>query len=654
MNKSIVTQFDFFKNIAPDALEPILKESEIERYAPDTVIIQQGKSQNWFFFILEGQVEIYLEENDHTHLAYLGEGDYFGEMSALTGDLASASVMAMGNASILKMPRNVFLQLIKICPELNSKLIQALLTRLKQTNDGISEAFRKELAFCNYYNQERKSCYGKYIASSPVMEEVNRQIVEQSAIDTPLLILGEPGVGKEQTAANIHYKSKRANRPFVVVNCLTLTKSNWENNLLGSQKNNGNIALAEGGSILFKNIEALPEGAKSLFNQLITDNLRRRQVRVMASSQKTREELQLFLEDQIWRQLVCKALIIPPLRERKNDIASLARNFLIKHSRETGHNIFLISPEAMKLLNSYSYLTANVKELEEIIARAVLNTKNDCLEPDTLQFGMNFSLKDERPKIGLALSGGGARGLAHVGVLDVLEQEQIEIDYIAGTSIGAIVGALYAAGISTTEMKKIMGKISWRQLVSFTFPSGGLLKTDGIGAFINKVLGQKTFDQLQKPFAVVATDANTGEEVIIREGLVAPAVRASATLPGIFKPICIDGRYFLDGGLVNNVPANVVRSMGANFVIAVDLGGMGEQIPRGVLQMLLQAFAILIQRNEATALEWSDIIIKPKLGKYNLADLKLWREIMEQGRIAALQAIPELRDKLKMIRNLAI
>jgi NTE family protein len=653
MDKNYVSQFDFFKNIGPEDLEPILQDSLLETFPPEKLIIEQGKVQNSFFFILEGLVEIFLEENEHTHLANLTQGDYFGEMSVMTGEPASASVMAVEKTTILKVSRQVFLQLTKVCPELNTKLIQALLVRLKQTNQGVSEAFRKELTLCNYVTQEKKFNYGEFIAVSPSMQTVQAAISELATADSPLLMMGEPGTGKELAAAAIHYQSKRANRPFVTVNCFQLTPKNWEITLLGSKKDHGQLALAEGGSILFKNIEAIPSPCLTLLAQLLTGTAWKNRIRVFATSRKTPEELQSLLSPGIWSQLA-NPLIIPPLRNRREDTSALAHYFMIKYSREKCRNISRISHDAMRMLNSYSYLNANVKELEELIARAVLLTKGDCLEPEDLQFGISGSLRIGRPKIGLALGGGGAKGLAHVGVLEVLEQEQIEFDLIAGTSVGAIVGALYADGLPTSEIKNVIGKISWKQFVNLTLPRVGIFRSDGISEFINKLLGQKTFSQLNKPFAVVATDAATGQEVIIREGLLTPAIRGSATLPGLFQPICIDGKYLLDGGLVNNVPANVVRAMGADFVIAIDLGGLSEQVPRTMLQFLMQSIAIMANHNEASVAEWADVIIRPDLSKYSLTDLKLGQEIMEKGREAALRALPELTEKLKALQRLAI
>lgn len=653
MDKSSITRFDFFKNLPQEDLEPILEKSVYETIPPGKLIFQQGDLQDWFYFILDGQVEIFLEENEHTHLANLGEGTYFGEMSVLTGEPASASVITTENTTVLKVPRSVFLQLNRICPELNIKLIQALLTRLKQTNQGISEAFRKERNLCNYVAQEKKIGYGDFIATAPSMNLVKNAIAEQASLDTPVLILGEAGTGKENVAANIHYQSKRANHPFVELNCFQLSAKTWENILFGVKKGVGQLALAEGGSLLLKNLEAMPPEAFPFLYQFISEPTWQNRIRMMATSRKNMEEILAKFEAGFWPE-TGSVINIPPLRDRKEDLPALSRYFLIKYAREKCRDVSRISHDAQRMLNSYSYLTANVRELEEIIARAVLIAKGDCLEPEDLHFGLGTALQNDRPKIGLALGGGGAKGMAHLGVMEVLEAEGIEFDCIAGTSVGAIVGALYADGFTTADIKKIIGKVSWKQFINLSVPKFGIFRSEGISEFINKLLGQKTFSQLKKPFAVVATDAATGQEVIIREGLLTPAIRGSATLPGVFQPLCVEGKYLLDGGLVNNVPANVVRAMGADFVIAIDLGTVSEQVPRTMLQILMQSIAIMTNHNEANASEWADIIIRPDLSKYSLADLKMGPEIMEKGKQAALKALPELQEKLKVLQKLAI
>lgn len=182
-----------------------------------------------------------------------------------------------------------------------------------------------------------------------------------------------------------------------------------------------------------------------------------------------------------------------------------------------------------------------------------------------------------RPTIGLALGGGGARGLAHIGVLKVLEHEHIPVDVIAGTSMGGIIGAMAAGGMSAVEIEaqafQTLAKISdVLKLVDISLSASGVLKGGRVYDLMASKLGSTTtFADLTIPFAVVATDVNTGREVVLREGLVADAVRATLSVPGVFIPVTLGPYRLVDGGVLNNVPADVVREMGAQRVIAVDV-----------------------------------------------------------------------------------
>jgi len=177
-------------------------------------------------------------------------------------------------------------------------------------------------------------------------------------------------------------------------------------------------------------------------------------------------------------------------------------------------------------------------------------------------------------KIGYALGGGAARGLSHIGVLKVLEEYGIYPDIIAGTSIGAIVGALYAGGYKPIEIEQIVLGLDWKKLVylvDMTLPISGLLKGKRVVSLLTSILGDLTFSQLGYAFACVATDISNGAQVVLRDGSLIEAVRASISIPGIFTPVAIKGRYLVDGGLVNTVPVSVCREMGAGYVIAVNV-----------------------------------------------------------------------------------
>jgi NTE family protein len=266
-------------------------------------------------------------------------------------------------------------------------------------------------------------------------------------------------------------------------------------------------------------------------------------------------------------------------------------------------------------------------------------------------------------KIGLALSGGAARGLAHVGVLRVLHNEGIPIDMIAGTSAGAVVGASYAWNQDTSLITRDALETSWKKitpLIDPSLPRTGLIKGKRIKDLLaNYVGGNIKFSDLKIPFACVATDIDTGEEVVIDSGSVPEALRASISIPGIFAIVKHEGRYLVDGGLTTPVPVNVVKRMGADFVIAVNVNPdvsvrMGKASKQradarkepNIFQVMMQSIYITTYSLARNSLADADIVIEPDLSNIGAGDFHKALELINRGRRAAQQAIPEIKKRL--------
>ncbi len=266
-------------------------------------------------------------------------------------------------------------------------------------------------------------------------------------------------------------------------------------------------------------------------------------------------------------------------------------------------------------------------------------------------------------KVGLALGGGAARGLAHIGVLEVLEREKIPIDMIAGTSFGGLVGAFFARGKDCSVMREMAEKINLMKMLSLadlTLPRSGLFGGKAVINMLQKMMGNDVkFDELPIPLALVATDIVTGEEVVIDQGSVLEGVRASISIPGIFTVAKWHDRYLVDGGLVNPVPVSVLKDMGADFTIAVnvmpDVGDRLRQVKKGkkpsqkepnIFNVILQSLYIGTYIIAKTSTEGADITINPDTIHINPADFHRARECIEQGEIAAREALPEIKRKL--------
>jgi NTE family protein len=253
-------------------------------------------------------------------------------------------------------------------------------------------------------------------------------------------------------------------------------------------------------------------------------------------------------------------------------------------------------------------------------------------------------------RIGLVLSGGLAWGLAHIGVLQVLEQEDIQVDVIAGTSVGSLVGALYASGYKSADLLTLAHDTHWWDIVSLQRPYLGLLGMERFEAYLAKHIGRRTFSQLQLPFAAVACDLSSGAEIIITSGSVCTAVRASCTIPGIFTPVQVEGKLLIDGGVVNNLPVDVARSLGAQKVIAVDLGAqtLGWEPPEHIFQVIIQTIILMQRANVAAQLPKADLIIQPVVTKLSLLDLDHPQSYIEAGRQAAQAVLSQLKSFASM------
>ena len=255
-------------------------------------------------------------------------------------------------------------------------------------------------------------------------------------------------------------------------------------------------------------------------------------------------------------------------------------------------------------------------------------------------------------KIGLALGGGAARGFAHVGVIKTLEAHGIVPDLVAGTSAGAVVGALYAAGNDGFALQKLAHKLDESKISDWSLPDRGVLKGDALQKFINEAVGQRPLEGLKKPFGAVATDLASGEGILFRTGNTGQAVRASATVPGVFRPVPISGREYVDGGLSSLIPVRHARQMGADVVIAVDISARpGNQNVRGTLDILLQTFTIMGQNMAHYELKDADVVIRPKVGNVGSTDFSARHDAILEGEQAALAALPQIKEALRKAAN---
>ncbi len=253
----------------------------------------------------------------------------------------------------------------------------------------------------------------------------------------------------------------------------------------------------------------------------------------------------------------------------------------------------------------------------------------------------------ERPRVGLALAGGFARGIAHIGVLRVLREAGIPIDCVAGTSVGALIGAGYCAGASLEEMQNIGSATSFADFGRWTPSWLGLATNQRMEKYLARFALVKTFEELQTPLAVATTDINAGVSVYYSHGPLAPVIRASCAYPGLFVPIQYDGRTLVDGFLTAPVPMEGTLLLGADIIIAVYLEAGNVEQPRTFTDVLSRAFNILQRHSDLAWRTQADIIIEPDVKPFVWDDFTKTPEMVAAGEAAALAALPEIRAALR-------
>jgi NTE family protein len=269
-------------------------------------------------------------------------------------------------------------------------------------------------------------------------------------------------------------------------------------------------------------------------------------------------------------------------------------------------------------------------------------------------FGRELSRKSPAPEarvptIGVALGGGFARGMAHIGVLKVLEQEGIPVRIIAGTSVGALIGACYCSGLSIDELEKVAHAVRFTTFARWTVSRYGFASNDRMVQFLNRTLKVKTFEELRIPLGITATDFNTGEGVVFHSGSMVDPVRASCAYPGMFLPVNIRGRWLVDGMLSHPVPTSPLHEMGADRVIAVHLRGQWSKdgAPRHLFDVIGQSFAIAQDQMSHLWRGAADVIVEPDVAGFAYDDFKRAGELVTAGEIATKKVLPEIRKWLE-------
>jgi NTE family protein len=254
-------------------------------------------------------------------------------------------------------------------------------------------------------------------------------------------------------------------------------------------------------------------------------------------------------------------------------------------------------------------------------------------------------------RIGLALGGGAAKGFAHIGVIKMLEASGIHVDVVAGTSAGSVVGALYASGMGPFQLQQQAFDLDEAKIRDVRLFSGGLVQGRKLQDYVNELVRQRPIERLDRPFAAVATELETGKRAVFVRGNTGQAVRASSSIPGVFEPTPIGDRHYVDGGVVSPIPVDAARQLGADFVIAVDISARPSgSNPQGLVNIVGQTLSIMGRHLAEQEAARADVVIRPRVVSIGAADFAQKNQAILEGEKAALAAMPQIRQRLAALQ----
>lgn len=601
--------------ITPDIEQKLIQAQltiQTHTFSPGQLLLTKGEISERIYIVLTGQVRVFIEDERKIQLALLDQGQFFGEMSCLTGDPISAHVETVDEVTAISVCRQGMLLLMDQNADFRMQIIESMVKRIQNSNERVVEEHQKNILLIKHHEMEDQERYGELIGNSPKMQQLQGAITASAHKQMAIAVIGEPGTEKISVARKIHEHASNAAYPFLLLDAQLIELDVWHSK----------IQIAHGGTVVIEHADLAPsETLISLINHY--------------------SETRFILSTIKALPFDLPAITVPPLRERTEDIPLIAQHFAVKAGAVDAENA--IAQDALRLIALFPFLTKNVDELRDLINEAYILSEGRTIYSKHLRFGKNRK-PGERPKIGLALGSGSARGLAHLGVIEVLERENIPIDIIAGTSAGSLMGGGYAAGLTPKECANIISKIRWRDFLRPTLTKQGIVHNLQIIQYIEKHLGQLNIEDLKIPFAAVASDLSTGDAHIMKKGSLAHAIAASTAIPSLIRPVQYEGKTLVDGAIVHPVPAALAKSMGADIVIASNV--CSEKFTKGTtknfIESILNTIDIMSAKLVKEELQLADVILRPDLG-INQIHFKDAEFCMTSGMTVTQEAIERIR-----------
>ncbi len=555
-----------FSSLNDTELSNILKRVRFVEFRKGDVIYREGDNADAFYIVLSGRCRVYVvssREEERT-LAYLHQGDYFGEVSLLTEKPHAACVEAKNNTMVLKVGKKEFYDLINTIPSLSIQISRRLGMRIKKlySPDTLKNDI-KIITLVQLSSETNNIRFALNFASS-LKIETRQDVILIDMTVSPNSMAAKHAEGEKVPVVKL---SEIETLSYEVLKSFVFTHNSGFKILNIPSNVDNALDLKQIISLL---TELLTEFKYIIVNtQFFNENL---MLSVVEQS-----DLIYVISDSDVESLYHSKRIIDQLHTQFNLSSSEMR--LILYESKTKEKVLIKQEELLvgwKIFTVLPYYN-DADGFKDISFHAVPVVKSDELSvySKTISF---ITREIGGILIGLVLGSGAAFGLAHIGVLKILEKEKIKIDVISGTSIGAVIGSLWASGYSAHEIEKIAlsfrKKTNLLQLVDIfdlSLPHFGFFKGRTIKRFLNKYLGKKEFKDLQIPIRIVATDLDTSEDVIFKEGSIVNAVRASMSIPGIVTPVRLNGKYVIDGGVTNPLPVNLLLDEGVHKIIAVNV-----------------------------------------------------------------------------------
>jgi NTE family protein len=612
-----------FKEVPLEEIEKISELFRRKYYRRGIRVCQEGETSNEFFILVSGQVSVLKKtENDsEVELAYLGPGDFFGDMPLLPLEARLTSIQVVIDAEVLEISKDEFENAIEGHVTILKNLVELLSLKLRQKRETNRRKQRTRYPIISVYSTEEqigKTLLAVNMAASLVKEAHKKVIVVDMGIrDNGLArILDIPSHRRvSSTDITSAYLEERITNFAVDLDAISIVPE------LLIEESKGRDSIARVLSILkdfydYILIDTCSRLNRSTFEAIDLSNM------VLFITSNSSEEYPLVILD---HQEVRTILNLSDIDA--GNIVRMRRGFHVLPRDYEVASSFFKTGRPFILDHSSSELSKSL----ETLARDI-----------------------EGKKIGLALGGGSARGMAHVGILQALEENGIPIDMISGASAGALIGSAYAAGISIKTIKESVlkwgSKKRLARLIDFQILKPGLLGGNKVNQLYLDVVGDPDFSELKIPLCIIAMDLNTGEEVVFDKGSVLKAVRASLSIPGVFVPVHYAGRYLIDGSVVDPVPVKPLVDRGADITIAVSVTPSLEySVKASQVPFIPKAFDIVMRSLQNLQYEIThvktmpaSILIAPEVGGIAWTEFFKADKLIDIGRKAIEEALPDI------------